>query len=94
MRVSLLTCFVLLTSLVCAQENLSFTQDEFLRGSITPEREWWDLTFYHLDIEVRPNEKFIQGKNTIRYKVLKSKDIMQIDLQPPLKIEKITQNTS
>ncbi|UOY07075.1 M1 family metallopeptidase [Muricauda sp. SCSIO 64092] len=92
MRVSLLTCFVLLTSLVGAQENLSFTQDEFLRGSITPEREWWNLTFYHLDIEVRPNEKFIQGKNTIRYKVLKSKDIMQIDLQPPLKIEKITQN--
>jgi aminopeptidase N len=75
-----------------AQEDLGYTQDEFLRGSITPEREWWDLTFYHLDIEVKPDEKFIQGKNTIRYKVLTEKNVMQVDLQPPLKIEKVTQN--
>ena len=77
---------------VHAQDQLGFTQDDYLRGSITPEREWWDLTFYHLDIEVKPEDKFISGSNTIRYKVLEEKDIMQIDLQPPLKIEKITQN--
>ena len=73
---------------VHAQDQLGFTQDDYLRGSITPEREWWDLTFYHLDIEVKPEDKFISGSNTIRYKVLEEKDIMQIDLQPPLKIEK------
>ena len=74
------------------QNQMGFTQDDYLRGSITPEREWWDLTFYHLDIEVKPDEKFIQGQNTIRYKVLNEKDVMQIDLQPPLKIDKIVQN--
>ena len=70
----------------------NFTRQDTLRGSITPEREWWDLTYYHLDIKVNPDEKFISGKNTIQYKVLKGDSIMQIDLQPPLKITKVIQN--
>ncbi len=53
------------------QDKNNFTQQDTLRGSITPEREWWDLTYYHLDIEVKPEDKFISGKNTIQYKVLK-----------------------
>lgn len=91
MQKNLLVCFVLFYSIIVAQNTSEFSQDDFLRGSITPEREWWDLTFYHLDIEVQPEEKFIEGKNTIRYKVLTPKNVMQIDLQPPLKIEKILQ---
>jgi len=70
-----------------------FTEQDTLRGSITPERAWWDLNYYHLDIEVNPDEKYISGSNTIRYKVLeKKKKILQIDLQQPLQIEKVTQN--
>ncbi len=69
-----------------------FTEQDTLRGSITPERAWWDLNYYHLDIEVKPDEKFISGSNLIRYKVLEEKKILQIDLQPPLKIEKVTQD--
>ena len=57
------------------QEN--FTRQDTLRGSITPERSWWDLTYYHLDIEVDPDNKFIAGKNTIQYKVLKSNNTLQ-----------------
>ena len=75
-----------------AQQDLSYTKDEYLRGSITPEREWWDLNYYHLDIEVDLETRFISGTNTIRYKVLLERDVMQIDLQPPMKIDKITQN--
>lgn len=74
------------------QEKNSFTQQDTLRGSITPERAWWNLNYYHLDIEVNPNEKYISGSNTIRYEVLDEKDVMQVDLQPPLKIEKVTQD--
>ncbi len=68
-----------------------FTQQDTLRGSITPERAWWDLNYYHLDIEVIPDEKFISGSNTIHYQVLKEEQVLQVDLQPPLKIEKVTQ---
>ncbi len=69
-----------------------FTEQDTLRGSITPERSWWDLNYYHLDIAVDPDKKYITGSNTIRYKVLEEKKIMQIDLQPPLTIEKVLQD--
>lgn len=69
-----------------------FTQQDSLRGSITPEREWWDLTFYDLQVKVNPEEKFIEGSNTIRYKVLKPHQVLQVDLQQPLKILSIQQD--
>ncbi|WP_417238660.1 M1 family metallopeptidase [Bizionia sp.] len=74
------------------QEKNTFTHQDTLRGSITPEREWWDLTYYHLDISVDPDTKFIKGKNTVKYTVLKPYAVMQIDLQEPLYITKVTQN--
>ncbi len=70
----------------------TFTRQDTLRGTITPERAWWDVTYYHLNIKVDPDKKYISGKNTVQYKVLKNNSIMQIDLQPPLKITKVIQN--
>ena len=63
-----------------------------MRGSITPERAWWDLTFYHLDIAVDLDKKFIKGSNTIEYIVLEPNKKLQVDLQSPLKITKVEQN--
>ncbi|WP_136481928.1 M1 family metallopeptidase [Cognatitamlana onchidii] len=74
------------------QDKHTFTRQDTLRGSITPERSWWDLTYYDLDIKVDPDNRFISGKNTIQYKVLKENAVMQIDLQAPLKLLKATQN--
>lgn len=89
----LLVCASLLTySQGLLQEKTNFTRQDTLRGSITPEREWWDLTYYHLDIKVDPDKKFISGKNTIQYKVLKENSMMQIDLQSPMTLLKATQN--
>ena len=73
-------------------EKNNFTRQDTLRGSITPERSWWDLTYYHLDIKVDIDNKFISGKNTIQYKVLDNQNVMQVDLQSPMKITKVTQN--
>lgn len=70
-------------------QDIAITEDDFLRGSVTPERSWWDLTFYHLDVTVDPENKAISGSNLIQFKALKNGSILQIDLQPPLKIEKI-----
>ena len=69
-----------------------FTRQDTLRGSITPERAWWDLQHYDLDVEVIPSEKTIKGTNTVTYTVLKKNDVMQIDLQPPMKLEKAIQD--
>ena len=73
-------------------EKSNFTRQDTLRGSITPERIWWDLTYYHLEVKVDPNKKYISGKNTIQYKVLSAYKTMQIDLQAPLTITKVTQD--
>jgi aminopeptidase N len=71
-----------------------FTRQDSLRGSITPERAWWDLTYYHLDITVNPVDSTINGSNTVTYKVIKPYGLMQIDLQEPLNLTKVVQNNS
>ena len=68
-----------------------FTHQDSLRGSITKEREWWDLKYYHLDVKVNPANKTISGSNKIRYTVLNEYSKMQIDLQEPMQIYKVTQ---
>ena len=69
-----------------------FTHQDTLRGSITKERVWWDVKQYHLDIKINPADSTISGSNTIRYKILNSYNRMQIDLQEPLKINKVIQD--
>lgn len=69
-----------------------FTHQDSLRGSITKERIWWDLKHYHLDVKVNPTEKTITGTNTVRYTVLSEYNKMQIDLQEPMQIYKVTQD--
>ncbi|MEP0214693.1 MAG: M1 family metallopeptidase [Cellulophaga sp.] len=90
MKKALLICATLLLSFgVYAQKT--FTKTDTLRGTITPERAWWDLNYYHLDVTVDPATKYISGKNTIMYTVLDENQVLQVDLQPPLKITKVTQ---
>jgi aminopeptidase N len=68
------------------------TRADTLRGSITPERVWWDLGFYHLKVEVFPETKTIKGSNLVRYKVKSANQTLQIDLQEPLVITSILQD--
>ncbi|SFZ93965.1 Peptidase family M1 [Flaviramulus basaltis] len=76
---------------ISAVAEKTYTKQDTLRGKITPERAWWDLTHYNLDFELDIENKFIKGSNTIAYTVLESKNVMQIDLQPPMKITKVIQ---
>ncbi len=80
--------------LFVASSNLfaQFNRQDTLRGSITPERSWWDLNYYHLDVEVLPETKRLHGKNTIRYQVLTPYQTIQIDLQRPLKLDSVLQD--
>ena len=77
-------------SLFDSHEN--FTRQDTLRGSITTERAWWDLNYYHLDITVNPKTQYIKGKNTIHYTILNSYQTLQIDLQSPMKLTKAIQD--
>lgn len=68
-----------------------FSREDSLRGSITPQRAWWDLTFYELNVRVDPFKKEIKGSNTVHFKALSTLKEMQIDLQEPLKITSVLQ---
>ena len=65
------------------------TRADILRGAYGPYRANNDLLFYHLDIRVDPEKKFISGKNTIRFKMLKDDTRIQLDLTDALNIDKI-----
>ncbi|OQP59487.1 peptidase M1 [Niastella vici] len=77
----------------CAAQPLSskkqFTHQDTLRGTITPERAWWDVLRY--DIAVTPDyaTKAIQATNRLTIKVLRPYNKLQIDLQQPLIIDSI-----
>jgi aminopeptidase N len=65
------------------------TRQEILRGTITPERGWWDVMHYDLAVQFMPMTRSIAGSNVITFKTLKPGTKMQIDLQAPLAISKI-----
>ena len=84
--------FLLFLSINFVSIAQEFSRADTLRGNITPERVWWNVTHYDLKVSVNPSEKSIEGSNTITYEVLERNNIMQIDLQAPMKIDKILQN--
>lgn len=75
-----------------AKAQQTFTRQDSLRGSITPERAWWDLRFYDLSLTVDPAGKTLSGSNSIRYKVLEPGQRLQLDLQQPLQIDAVLQD--
>lgn len=86
----LLVCLLCLPALAYSQSS-SFSRQDSLRGSITPERSWWDLTYYHLKVSVHPKDSSLKGVNTVQYKVVANPKRMQIDLQPPMHIDRVEQ---
>jgi aminopeptidase N len=62
---------------------------DILRGAYGPFRANNDLLYYHLDIRVDPDRQWVSGKNTIRFRMLKDGDRIQLDLRETLAIDKI-----
>lgn len=70
-------------------QKKSFTRQDTLRGSITPERAWWDVTHYAIEVIPDFNSKSLQGSNRISFLATSSGNKMQIDLQQPMKITSV-----
>jgi aminopeptidase N len=71
-----------------------FTRADTLRGAMTPQRAWWDVTFYDLHVAISPSDKTLRGATGITYRVRTPAPAqeMQIDLLPPLEIDSIRQD--
>ncbi len=89
--------------LVCAAASLPAqtpaapaapTRFDLLRGEYGQYRANNDLLFYHLDIRVDPEKKFISGKTAIRFKMLKDDTRIQLDLHAALNVDKILLGTT
>jgi len=88
----ILICLITASTSAIYGQNVKFTRQDTLRGTITNERIWWDLSYYHLNVIVNPSDSSLKGQNTIRYKVLSPFQLMQIDLQEPMRITKVFQD--
>ncbi len=90
-KLAFLSLFCLATLLGAAQTpQRTPTEADILRGAYGAYRANNDLLSYYLDIRVDPEKKFIGGKNTIRFRMLKDDARIQLDLYANLKVDKIT----
>ena len=66
---------------------------ELLRGEYGRYRANNDLLHYDLDVRIDPNKKWISGRNTVRFKMLKDDTRIQLELYANLNIDGIVFNT-
>ena len=82
--------FILLLTLIYSYSNAqNFSQKDTLRGFLSPDRSWFDVTYYHLTLEVDTDQKTIKGFNDIRFTVLENSNRMQLDLVENLTIDRV-----
>ncbi|MDB5111690.1 MAG: peptidase family rane alanine aminopeptidase [Mucilaginibacter sp.] len=83
---------LLLILSTCASEAQN--KQDTLKGSVTPERVWWNVLHYALTVKPDYIKQTITGENTIEYRVVQNRHtpFMQIDLQSPLTIDSVKFN--
>ena len=81
---------VLLAALAGVAQHTTFTRADSLRGSIGPERAWWNVMKY--DVWVHPDlaARRIKGRTTLFVQAIAPGQRMQIDLQQPMEVDSIT----
>ena len=74
------------------QSRAQFTRQDTLRGTLSPIRSCYDVSFYDLKLKVTPTSQFIEGSNTIYYRATTDFKKFQIDLFANMQIVSILQN--
>jgi aminopeptidase N len=64
----------------------NFTRADTLRGSITPERAWWNLLKYELHVTPDYDNQTLSGENALTFQAIAEGQTMQIDLQEPMNL--------
>ncbi|GHE30855.1 peptidase M1 [Sphingobacterium griseoflavum] len=66
-----------------------FSKADSLRGTLTPLRTCYDIQYYHLDVKVDIENRFISGSNLFRFKATTDFTKLQFDLFENLSVEKV-----
>lgn len=85
----ILCLFPFLSQAQLLQPKATFTRADTLRGMLTPLRTCYDINYYHLDVKVDIDQKFISGSNEFRFTATRDFKKLQFDLFANLKIEKV-----
>ena len=72
-----------------SQATSTPTRANILRGEYGRYRANNDLLFYHLDVRVDPDQKFLKGQTEIRFKMLRDDNRIQLDLHEALAVDAI-----
>lgn len=70
-------------------ERTGYYHADTLHGTLTPLRTSYDVLFYGLEVEIKPEKKSILGKTLIRMKAVNDLNDIQVDLFANMQIEKI-----
>jgi aminopeptidase N len=71
------------------QPKYIFSRADSLRGSLTPLRTCYDLTYYHLDVKFDIKNKFISGSNQFNFTATSDFSKLQFDLFQNLTVENV-----
>lgn len=66
-----------------------FTRADTLRGMLSPLRTCYDVSFYHLTVDVNPEKRLLSGSTIIRFNTVSPFSRLQIDLYAEMAIDSI-----
>ncbi len=89
------TFLVFLLPIYLTSNAQPFTKADTLRGSLTSKfRTCYDINYYHLNLKVNVDKKFISGSNLFGFTATTNFKTLQFDLFENLQIEKIVYNNN
>jgi aminopeptidase N len=71
------------------QAKPAFTRADSLRGTLTPLRSCYDVTYYHLDVKLDIARKAISGSNQFRFLATQDFTRLQFDLFANLQVQRV-----
>jgi hypothetical protein len=83
-------CFLTGGAQLLTPEKQAYTHADTLRGSVGPERAWWNLLKYELSVEPDFAGRSLHGSNAVTFAAISEGQTMQIDLQEPMQLVSAT----
>lgn len=85
----LVILFISSSAVFAQNQPITFSRADSLRGNLTPLRTSYDINYYHLDVKLDIDNKFISGSNTFKFTATEDLNRLQFDLFDNMLIQKI-----
>jgi aminopeptidase N len=86
---AIMLCLPVMAKAQLLQEKEKYTHADTLRGSLSPLRSCYDINYYHLDVKVDIDQRFISGSNLFKFTATADFTKLQFDLFANLNVDKV-----